>query len=243
VPRTWLFWQLEDAIAFCRSATYPLVMKLNGGIQSNGVQLLRNVDEAIYWARRMFSIGAASFDQKSRMKLALAGQIQGLRLLAGGSLPMGLERRYFYVQEFLTDNPFDTRITVIGDRAFGFRRFNRPDDFRASGSGRFHWDPEEIDTGFVRLAFRLAQSLGTQSVGFDFLYRYGEPIVVETTFAYASWCVQTCPGHWKLRGDPIAGELLWRDGQMRPEDAIFEDFLAELSRRRSDPTPANDPGS
>lgn len=30
----------------------------------------------------------------------------------------------------------DTRVTVIGHCAFGYRRYNRPGDFRASGSGR-----------------------------------------------------------------------------------------------------------
>ena len=55
-----------------------------------------------------------------------------------------LQRDYLLVQEFLPGNGFDTRITVIGNRAFGFRRFNRPDDFRASGSGRIDWNPAAI---------------------------------------------------------------------------------------------------
>ena len=36
-----------------------------------------------------------------------------------------------YFQEFLPGNAFDTRITAIGNRAFGFLRENRPRDFRA----------------------------------------------------------------------------------------------------------------
>jgi len=42
----------------------------------------------------------------------------------------------------------------------------------------------------------------------------------------------TCPGHWELRGDPDDGRLDWVEGQVRPDDAILEDFLALLDRRR-----------
>ena len=43
---------------------------------------------------------------------------------------------YVYFQKFLPNNKYDIRIVVIGDRAFGFIRYNRENDFRASGSGK-----------------------------------------------------------------------------------------------------------
>ena len=68
--------------------------------------------------------------------------------------------RYALFQQWLPGNEFDTRITVIGNRAFGFRRFNRQGDFRASGSGNLDWDPVQVDPAFVQLAFRIAKRLG-----------------------------------------------------------------------------------
>jgi hypothetical protein len=232
--RTWLFWRLDEAIAFCRSATYPLVMKLSAGAQSDGVQLLRSADEAVHWARRMFGVGATQLTPQPALKRALAPQVQGLKLLLGRPVPEGLEHGYLYLQEFLPDNPFDTRVTVIGDRAFAFRRFNRPDDFRASGSGRIDWDPAAIDPGFLRLAVATARALGTQTVCLDLLYRGTERIVCETGYTYASWAVRDCPGHWRLHGAPGSGELEWRDGRLDPADAIFADFVDEVRARTAD---------
>ena len=36
-----------------------------------------------------------------------------------------IDKNYIYFQEFIPGNEFDTRVTVIGDRAFAFRRMNR----------------------------------------------------------------------------------------------------------------------
>lgn len=53
---------------------------------------------------------------------------------------MGLTKKYVYFQDFIPGNDFDTRVTIIGDRAFGFTRNVRPGDFRASGSGNVGYD-------------------------------------------------------------------------------------------------------
>jgi hypothetical protein len=134
------------------------------------------------------------------------------------------------VQEFLPGNDFDTRITVIGERAFAFRRHNRPGDFRASGSGRIDWDLSAIAPDALRLAFRTARTLHTQSLAVDVLRRDGEPVIGEISYYYEGWAVASCPGHWTLAGTCDAGELSCISGPMLPEDAILEDFL-HLVRR------------
>ena len=234
-PRTHVFWHRRAATDFCRSATYPLVIKLSLGIQSNNVRMLSGPEEAAHWVEQMFGPGRTSFNPPPpRLRQALRDQKQVARSLLGRPAPekpRGLQHGYFYVQEFLPDNAFDTRVTVIGDRAFAFRRFNRPGDFRASGSGRIDWDPAPIDLDTVRLAFRVARHLGTQSVAIDGLRRGEERVVGEISYTYASWAVRDCPGHWVLSGAPDAGTLNWVDGKLRPEDAIFDDFAALVRAR------------
>jgi hypothetical protein len=124
-------------------------------------------------------------------------------------------------------------VTVIGNRAFAFRRFNRPGDFRASGSGRIDWDPRQIDEPGIRLAFRVARRLQTQSLAVDLLQHGGRKVLTEISYTYASWAVRDCPGHWVLQGDADAGSLSWTDGGMHPEDAIFDDFVARLRSREA----------
>lgn len=55
-----------------------------------------------------------------------------------------LQKDYVYFQKFLPNNTYDIRITVIGERCFGFIRYNRENDFRASGSGKIEYDTSKI---------------------------------------------------------------------------------------------------
>jgi hypothetical protein len=136
------------------------------------------------------------------------------RALSGRSVPPPI-----IFQEFLPNNEFDTRITVIGNRAFGFRRFNRPGDFRASGSGRIDWDHTKIEVEKVLFAFDVARRLGTQSLAVDILRAPdGSVVMSEISYYYEGWAVAACPGPW----GPDGG---WKSLQMLPEDAIFDDFL------------------
>jgi hypothetical protein len=232
-PRTWIWWRRGDAVQFCRDAQYPLVAKLASGFQSNNVRLLCNFGEARELIDQIFGAGLMSLEPpRTLFRQLLRKHIQGLRLLAGKPLPRGTQHGYLYVQEFLAGNAFDTRVTVIGNRAFAFRRFNRPDDFRASGSGRIDWDPRQIDMEIVQLAFSIARQLHTQSVAIDALRRGCEHVVSEISYTYASWAVRDCPGHWVLEGEPYVGCLRWREGKLRPEDAIFADFLEMLKHHR-----------
>jgi hypothetical protein len=241
MPRTWLFWDEESALAFVRDASYPLVIKLATGYRAGNVRLLKNVDEAVYWTRQLFGPGIWSFGPRphpARLR-ALVRRAKAAAKALGGvappppSLRDQLQRGYLYVQEFLPGNDFDTRVTVIGDRAFGYRRMNRPGDFRASGSGRPNWDPSQIDLEMVRLAFLAARRLDTQSVAVDAMRRGGDRVLGEVSYTYVSWMVRDCPGHWVLHGDPESGDLEWVDGHVAPDDVIFEDFVGALRARRA----------
>ena len=139
------------------------------------------------------------------------------------------QKNYALFQDFLPDNDFDTRVTVIGNRAFAFRRFNRPGDFRASGSGRIDYDPGAIDLRCVSAALEAVRKLGSQSMAFDYLFRGKdrEPVVGEISYCYADWAVEHCSGHWD------AG-LNWHAGHLWPEEAHVDDFLAEVAARASE---------
>jgi glutathione synthase/RimK-type ligase-like ATP-grasp enzyme len=236
-PRTWVFWSRAAAEAFCRSATFPLVLKLSSGYRSSNVRLLRTPAEAEYYIRQLFGNGVYDLGRPAAGGFAGRTWERGRAALKtwlgrGPLEKQELQRGYVYLQEFLPGNEFDTRVTVIGNRAFAYRRLNRPNDFRASGSGRPVWDPAEIDLQFVRLAFQVAQQLGTQSVAIDGLKRGHEHLIGEISYTYVSWMVRECPGHWRLQGSPDAGRLEWVAGQMAPDDAIFNDFIAEVHAAR-----------
>lgn len=210
------------------SAKYPLVLKLTGGAGSVNVKLVKNLEETLVWIGRLFSqrlisLADAQFQPyaaKQRLKNAAKSILRGDKAVFYDD---GFEAQsgYAYFQEFLPNNEFDTRVTVIGNRAFAFRRFNRDDDFRASGSGKIDYNPKEISSEFVELAFEVARKLGTQSCAIDGLWRGKEPVIGEISYTYASWAVQACPGHWD-------SNMNWHEGHMWPEEAQGQDFLNRL---------------
>jgi hypothetical protein len=114
-------------------------------------------------------------------------------------------------------------VTVIGGRAFAFRRFARPDDFRASGSGRIDWAPDGIDMNMVKLGFEAARKIGSQSLALDFVYdKGGNPVILEACYCYDAGAVHSCAGHWTPALD-------YRTVQVWPQDAIIEDLIGGLS--------------
>ncbi len=227
IPDTVVIWSEEAAMDYCNSASYPFVFKLSSGIQSRNVRLVRNREEGAQLVKQMFRSGVTTLQRSpSTLNRQLGNALLPIKLLLGKPLPRGLQNGYFLVQEFLPGNEYDTRITIIGDRAFVFRRMNRPGDFRASGSGNIDWNPEAVDTSAVNLAFDVADALQSDSLAVDVLRKDGSPVIAEISYTYASWAVRDCPGHWK-RG--VSGELAWVEGSLRPEDAIFEDFLGNFA--------------
>ncbi len=64
----------------------------------------------------------------------------------------------------LPGNAFDTRITVIGERAFGFTQNVRPNDSRASGSRDIVYE-HGIDPECIRIGFSIAGRLEFQGMG------------------------------------------------------------------------------
>ncbi len=234
MPKSWVFWTRDSAREFANKAEYPLVMKLAFGITSNNVRLILDRKQAHYLIDRLFhdgmslipdnfarSVSLRMFDRLSNATRAIAGRRMKDHY---GEDP--IQRGCILFQEFLSNNPFDTRITVIGNRAFGFRRKNRPKDFRASGSGDIDWNPQLIDMHAVSLAFQVASRLGTQVVALDILRKGEDLVVTEISYYYEAWVVHECPGHWRIADS--GSKIDWIDGPMRPDDAIFEDFVASL---------------
>lgn len=236
-PKTWLFFDEKEAREWAGTATYPVVLKLAKGASSSNVRLIGSKSEAIGWIRRLFSFGATSLGDDAFMGRASEQIPPGfrvrtaLRAAVKGQLPgewrhvsQPIEFGYAYFQEFLPDNGYDTRVTVIGNRAFGFRRFNRKDDFRASGSGNFDLDQTRVDPAFIHLAFEVAEKSKSESCAIDGLYRNGEPVVVEMSYTFSSWAINDCPGSWVRSG----GRLEWREGHLRPEVPQFDGFWSKV---------------
>ena len=146
-----VFWNIENADAFLNETQFPIVAKLAKGAASSNVVIIKTREEGKAINRQVFYKGvrAGGLINSSNLKsLRNAGLTKyGKNSLRSLIINAGVIRDKSYYpewqiqkdailyQKYLPNNPFDQRVTVIGKRAFGMRRFVRKNDFRASGSG------------------------------------------------------------------------------------------------------------
>ena len=233
---TSIFYSAPEALSWARQTTYPKVWKLKSGAGSSNVRLVRSPKHAQRLIRQAFGRGFSpvpklldDFNTKfykhnhhkdwsqtlRRLPRTLHNILQQRRAAAP-------ERGYAIFQDFLPGNGHDTRVTVIGRRAFAFRRFIRPNDFRASGSGRIDWEPGAIDPECVRLAFQAAGKIGSRCLAFDIIYNLQRnPVVLEVSYRFMPEFVERCPGYWDEG-------LIFHQGHIWPQDAILDDLLERV---------------
>jgi glutathione synthase/RimK-type ligase-like ATP-grasp enzyme len=234
--RTYVHYHREAAHAWADETEFPKVFKLRRGAGGSNVQLVPHRRAAHRIIATMFGAGrlaTASYAADFRTKARRVDSFQALSRRVV-NLPRALrsirkkrdllprERGYTLFQDFLPGNDFDTRIVVIGGKAFGIKRMNRPGEFRASGSGRIIYDHRQIAPEFVAIAFDLSRRLSFQCMAYDFL-RDGEgrPAICEISYCWAPGDVYfACEGWW-------GEDLRFHPGHAYLEDVILASLLGE----------------
>ena len=229
---SWIFWDKRKALQWVNTTRYPIIFKLKSGAGSLNVILVKNPKQAKYFINKMFGKGVKSshipsrgnlkyYDIKSFFNIIGKPIVKKSLKIIGGPIwkkfqgkeneRWEMHKNYISFQKFLPNNEFDTRITVIGNRAFAFRRFNRKKDFRASGSGKINYEMDKIDIQFLKTAFEMSQKMKFQSMAYDFLYNEkGEGEFCEISYTYSDKAVWNCPGYWD-------NELNWHEGHYWPQ--------------------------
>jgi glutathione synthase/RimK-type ligase-like ATP-grasp enzyme len=215
-PNTLIFWEvihLKEAIEK-NLISFPVIVKLRKGAASTNVIKVYTAHQLIRLATKMFQKGVkpgmleeAAFGSFYINKLFIKwlfkpnkNNLKNIRhklhYIKENDF-REIESSCVIVQEFYPKNNFDTRVTIIGNRAFAFRRFNRPDDFRASGSGMIDYNPQKIDLKMIEIAFEVSNKFGFQTMAYDFIYNLeGEPTILEHNFTYIDKAVAACPVFW-----------------------------------------------
>jgi glutathione synthase/RimK-type ligase-like ATP-grasp enzyme len=231
MTESWIFWDRQDALDWAEKASYPVVFKLKGGAGSQNVILVKDKTRSRSLIYRMFGkgikdIGLTDRDSTTMNDFRPVNYAKLLywklkKKLKGESVETFYEKQKNYIlfQKFLPGNEYDTRVTVIGERAFAFRRFNRPGDFRSSGSGLIDHDHNKIDPAFVEMAFNVSSKLHFQSMAYDFLYNESRnPEFCEISYSYLDTAVFGCNGFWDR-------QMNWHEGHYWPQFCQLQDLL------------------
>lgn len=233
VSKSYVFYDKNAGKEFLKKVHLPVVCKLKRGAGSTNVKLITSVKEGNKYIDLLFGKGILSTGQPFshlNKKYKIARQIHNpyelvLKVISyykknqterSLSLP---EKGYVYFREFLPGNEFDTRIIVIGDMAFGIRRFNNKDDFRASGSGKIDYSAEKIDLEMVKIAFECTEQLKLQTAAYDFVYdQQRKPKIIEVCFGFSMKAYDACEGYWRR-------DLSFVKGAFNPQYFMMETFL------------------
>ncbi|NOU18354.1 MAG: hypothetical protein HOO91_12430 [Bacteroidales bacterium] len=237
MPKTYAFYEKREATNWAKEIQYPIVFKLRCGAGSQNVQLVKSFTNAKRLIDKSYSTGFKSTNKpqvlrdrliklfRYKNKRSFINVIKSTyRLFIPKFDEKIIHREIGYVmfQEFLPNNDFDTRIIVLGNRCFGIRRYNRKNDFRASGSGFLDYDPEQIDTRAIKLSFDIASKLETRLLALDFLFdKQNNPVVTEMSYGFAVEAYDDCMGYWD-------NKLIWHEGKQNLQYLMVEDLITEI---------------
>lgn len=232
IINSFVFWEKAPTLNWLKNyAEYPLVFKLKSSAGSKDVMMINNFNKAKKIAIRMFGRGIYLGHIPGNYKIKIIDfniykfidkiEKKVYRFFKGRDIEYQWqkEKNYVLFQKFIPNNDYDTRVTIIGDRAFAFRRFNRKNDFRSSGSGKINYEIEKINPRLISLAFEISTKFGFQSMAYDFLWDENDnPAICEMSYTYQDLAIYNCPGYWDSK-------LNWHEGHYWPQYFQLVDLL------------------
>jgi glutathione synthase/RimK-type ligase-like ATP-grasp enzyme len=237
---TWVFYDKKDALKWIGETGFPKVFKLRSGSAASNVKLVENLRSARRLVRKAFGRGIRMYEPwgsvKERIRKYRLG-MTSMQDVAHGlgrilipplyARMMGREKGYVYFQEYQKNNTYDTRLIVIGERCFGVKRFNRKNDFRASGSGLLAYEEHVFDKEMIQIAFQAAEKIGSNVLALDFLYDHNrDPVITEISYAFPTGSfTDDCQGYWDK-------EIKWHEGKVNAPGMMIEQILKNIRASR-----------
>jgi glutathione synthase/RimK-type ligase-like ATP-grasp enzyme len=230
---SYVFYSKKEALKWAAVVDFPKVFKLRGGAGSVNVKLVRSKETAINLINKAFGRGFRHDSEYSpadiwnKFRNHRASLLQFIKAVVHRIIPTefarihGREKGYIYFQDFIPGNKSDTRVIVIGDKAFAIKREVRENDFRASGSGKIIYDHNQIDLRCIKTAFNINAKLNAQCLAYDFVFNGNEPQIVEISFGFAVKAYDPCPGYWDT-------ELKWNEFTFNPQNWMIELLLNKI---------------
>lgn len=236
IPKSWTFFTKKSAMNFFENeCEYPVVAKLRCGSGSSNVKLLKNKSKAGAYVSKMFKKGFKSapsilYKTKSNIKSSrdwetfikrfkrIPDFIESLR----NAKKMPNEKGYVFIQEFVPNDGYDLKVTVVGNKLSFLVRDVRKGDFRASGGGTIKYDKTFITDEIRAIAFDLSDKLGFQSMGYDFVVdkRDHSGKIVEISYGFSHTAQMNLNGYWDRAG-------VWHDEPMNAPVEVLKNIISE----------------
>ena len=229
VIESYVFWEKNEAVKWLEKTKFPIVFKLSRGALSKDVILVENKNQAKKLVSKMFRKGIKPgnlFDFTDNRFMSYYKKIKYDAWVLRQKIfnnyidhKWVVEKNYVLFQKFLPGNSYTIRITIIGNRAFGFNIKTVEGDFRAYDMQQVDVDPGSIDMECVKIAFRISDTFKFQCMAYDFLYDENKcPQICEMGYTSYALDIYNCPGYWDLG-------LNWHEGHFWPQYFQLIDLL------------------
>ncbi|MEO8764811.1 MAG: hypothetical protein ABI416_11010 [Ginsengibacter sp.] len=192
-----------EARHFADKTSFPIVSKITTGSSSYGTVKLKNKLSALMFINSCFSrSGRKTF------------------------WPFIRQKNYVYFQKFINNANYDLRIIVVGNKVFGYYRYPKPGDFRASGSGIIEKKalPEEAMT----IAIDAKRKLKSTTLAVDMIYSELEKkhLIIETSIfigidTAAQLAIDGQPGYYEYSGNIFT----FKNGKFWIQELALQEFF------------------
>jgi len=170
---TKVFGCYEELIENCSDITFPCVVKEAKGAGSKGVYISKNKKELEKVVKKISRTTYYAEDLRDILRV----------MRHKGYIQESLHRSKFILQEFISDLSNDWKVLIFWDKYYVLRRKNRPNDFRASGSGLFSFD-ETVDTRLLDAAKEIRGIFDVPMISLDLAISKNKVVLIEFQFLY-----------------------------------------------------------
>ena len=203
--KTFITHDLDEANNYAKRAKYPIISKINTGSSSFGVAKLDNMKQALKLIKKSFSY-------------------KGVKTY----FPYCNQKDYVYFQDFVIAD-YDLRVIVIGDKLFGYYRYPKEHDFKASGSGIY--EKKAIPIEALDLAFKVKESFGSNMLATDLLFNKQSnrfEIIESSIFIGIDSCEQLVidgiPGYYNKQGNSYS----FVKGKYWLQELVLEEVIKKI---------------
>lgn len=163
----------EELIMQIKNITFPCVIKKSEGAGSKGVLLAKNEKELL---KKVKKVSRIPFINEEFHDIIRSKIHKGYR-------KESIYRKKFIIQEFVYGINNDWKVLVFWDKYYILRRKNRPNDFRASGSGLFSFD-DNVDIRLLEAAKEIRKYFDVPMISLDLAISNNKVILWEFQFLY-----------------------------------------------------------
>jgi glutathione synthase/RimK-type ligase-like ATP-grasp enzyme len=192
-----------EALEFINKTAYPLISKITTGSSSFGVFKIKNKRSAFRYVNYCFSnIGKKTY------------------------WPFVRQINYVYFQQFVGSAKYDLRIIVVGNKIFGYYRYPKAGDFRASGAGNVEKKalPEEA----MKIAIKVKEEFKSTSLAVDMIYSEEEQkyYIIETSVfcgidTAEQLVIDGKPGYYEYDGE----NFTFKEGRFWFQELALQDYF------------------